>query len=58
MKTLALLRYERDMLITKLWLVLNDISKYRGADRMTDQDLDVWGAVTKHSGVQKKLQKT
>ena len=47
-------RRRRDELIRLVWMIMRDLSDH-GADQMTYEDLDVWGAVTKHSAVQSRL---
>lgn len=49
-------RKELDTLLRRVWLVLREISDFHAnAETMSVEDLDVWGAVTKHSAIQSRL---
>ena len=48
-------RAERDDLVRKLWLVLNEISHLVNINDFTQEDLDLWGKITEHSGCQSRL---
>ena len=47
---------ERDRLILELWIVFRKMSDEIDPEEFTDEDLELWGVVTKHSTVQKRLE--
>jgi hypothetical protein len=46
----------KDNLIRDLWVAFYDLSKTPNID-FSEEDLDLWGMVTKHSACQKAIQK-
>lgn len=44
---------QRDDLIRKLWLILNDMSE--DPDALSDEDFELWEIITAHSAVQSRL---
>ncbi len=46
---------KRDRLIRELWLTMKELSYLQGCKDFTDEDLNVWTAVTGHSAIQDKL---
>ena len=54
---IIILHNRRDVAIRELWLMLNRISQELSLDSFTDEDLEVWGAITKHSAIQLCLDK-
>ena len=47
-----LTRMRRDELLRKVWCIMNELSNY---EEMSQEDLDVWDKVTKHSAIQNRL---
>ena len=46
----------RDQLIRDMWRVFRDLSDVRSPDDFTDEDLNIWTAVTAHSAIQNKFE--
>ena len=46
-----------DQLICELWCAFEALSRAYPADKMTEEDLALWGLVTKHSAIQERLDK-
>lgn len=45
----------RDELLRSVWSIMRAISDHNDESPMSDEDLDVWGDVTKHSAIQSRL---
>lgn len=45
----------RDRAIRTLWVALRNLSTLRATDEMTDEDVELWEMVTRHSAVQDVL---
>jgi hypothetical protein len=54
-KRLQELHERRDRLMLEVWSVMRDISDHHVEMSMTDEDLAVWGSVTSHSAIQRRL---
>ena len=47
-------RIKVDQAIRQLWIAFKDLSDF-GVNSITDEDLDIWIAVTSHRAIQERL---
>lgn len=45
----------RDELLIKVWNIMRDISDHHNESEMSEEDLNVWKYVTRHSAIQSRL---
>jgi hypothetical protein len=49
------LKKQRSIYLKRLWSIFNKMSYKITPKEFTDEDLDVWTAITKHSDIQKSF---
>ena len=50
-----LVRIRLDALIRQVWCAMRDLSDYRNGEALTQEDLDLWGRITRHPAIQRVL---
>ena len=52
-----MIRIRLNALIRQVWGAMRDLSDCRDGNALTDEDMELWGCVTKHPAVQRVLDK-